>query len=233
MNAALEKIEPPPAPITPMDMLQMAVEQNADLDKLEKLMSLQERWEKNEARKAFIVAMAAFKAEAPVIIKNKAAHNSKYASLDQICDVVGPALSQHGLSHSWRVEQDERGAIRVFCVVTHKAGHSEEVFMSGMPDTSGSKAPIQAVASTVSYLERYTLLAVCGLTARDMDDDGGRPDVQYVTQVQADNLQEMVESVGADRVKFLQAFKINAYADMPAKDYDRAWVMLEKKREAR
>jgi len=37
---------------------------------------------------------------------------------------------------------------------------------------SGNKNPIQAIASTVSYLERYTLLAITGLTTKDMDDDG-------------------------------------------------------------
>ena len=219
-------------PITPMQMLQIAVEQNADLEKLEKLMSLQDRWEKNEARKAFVTAMAAFKEEAPTLVKNKAAHNSKYASLDQICDAVGPALSQHGLSHRWRMEQEEKGAIRVFCVVTHKMGHSEEVFMSGMPDTSGSKNAIQAAASTVSYLERYTLLAVCGLTARDMDNDGagGSGGVETVTEEQADAIQTLLESVGADKDKFFTAFNVDAYAEIPAKSFDRAMAILEKKR---
>ena len=37
---------------TPAALLAMAVQQGADLDKLERLMALQERWEANEARKA-------------------------------------------------------------------------------------------------------------------------------------------------------------------------------------
>jgi hypothetical protein len=52
-------------------------------------------------------------------------------------------------------------------------GHSEEgAVLEGAPDTSGSKNSIQAVGSTVSYLERYTLLAATGLAAKDQDDDG-------------------------------------------------------------
>ena len=43
----------PAQAVTPMQMLQIAVEQGADLDRLEKLMDMQERWEANEARKAF------------------------------------------------------------------------------------------------------------------------------------------------------------------------------------
>ena len=37
----------PASPVTPMEMLTIAVQQNADLDKLQKLMDLQDRWEKN------------------------------------------------------------------------------------------------------------------------------------------------------------------------------------------
>ena len=39
--------------LTPLDMLNQAVERGAGLDVLEKLMTLQERWESNNARKAF------------------------------------------------------------------------------------------------------------------------------------------------------------------------------------
>ena len=39
--------------ITPMQMIAQAVAQGADIDKLQKLMDLQERWEANEARKAY------------------------------------------------------------------------------------------------------------------------------------------------------------------------------------
>lgn len=50
-----------PAP-TPMDLLSIAMDQGADLDRLERLMMMQERWEANEARKAYLSAFAAFKA---------------------------------------------------------------------------------------------------------------------------------------------------------------------------
>src|SRR5258708_2787922 len=120
-----------PAAVTPMQMLQIAVERGADLDMLSKLMDLQERWEKNEARKAYVVAMSDFKADAPTLEKNKhvAFGNTQYdhATLDQVCDVIGPALAKYGLSHGWKVEQAEHDVIRVSCVITHALGHSESV----------------------------------------------------------------------------------------------------------
>lgn len=43
--------------LTPMGMIALAVQQGADIDKLSKLLELQERWEATEARKAFVVAL--------------------------------------------------------------------------------------------------------------------------------------------------------------------------------
>jgi len=164
-------------PATPMTLIQLAVSQNADIDKLEKLMELQMRWEANEAKKAFVSAMNAFKAEPPEIIKNrsvsfgagKAAYD--YASLDQVCTQVTHGLSKHGISHRWRVEQRD-GIIRVTCILTHDMGHSEETSLEGSADTSGSKNSIQAIGSSVTYLERYSLLAATGLAVKNADNDG-------------------------------------------------------------
>ena len=58
--------------LTPPEMLARALSAGADITVLERLMNLQERWEAAQARKAFDAAMAAAKAEIPVIHKNKA-----------------------------------------------------------------------------------------------------------------------------------------------------------------
>lgn len=163
---------------TPALLLQMAVQQGADLDKLEKLMALQERWEKNEAKKAFDTAFAAFKAQAVRIVKNREVNNGplagkRYAELFSVVNAVTPALSAHGLSSSWAITKDEKDWLEVTCTIKHSAGHSESVSMGGPPDVGGAKNPIQARASTVSYLQRYTLKAITGLSEQDDDDDGG------------------------------------------------------------
>lgn len=165
-------------PITPMQMLNTAVAQGADLDKLQKLMDLQERWEKNEARKAYVAALAEFKKDAPKIIKTKEVSFGagktayKHAMAGVASEVIGEALAVHGLSHTWNVEQPEGGKIKVACILTHALGHSERVTMEATPDTSGSKNSIQAIGSTVSYLQRYSLFAATGLVPKDADDDG-------------------------------------------------------------
>jgi hypothetical protein len=157
---------------TPATLLQMAVEQGADLDRLERLMGLQERWEDNEAKKAFTIAMTSFRSQCPQIDKDKKGHNSKYATLAHTLDLVREPMSSNGLSHRWETEQQENGIVSVTCFVTHSLGFKESTKLVACGDTSGSKNAIQAIGSTISYLQRYTLFSILGLASADQDDDG-------------------------------------------------------------
>jgi hypothetical protein len=187
---------PPLVAFTPIELLRIAVSQNADLDQLTKLMDLQERWERNEARKAYVAAMNAFKAEPTRIVKNKHVHfdtqkgpnDYNHATLDHVCDQVIGGLSKHGISHRWKVEQSGEW-IKVTCVLTHALGHAEETTLMGAPDATGSKNSIQAVGSTVTYLQRYTLLAATGLAAANTDTDGRAP--ASSTAIPANRVEEM------------------------------------------
>lgn len=166
-------IAPPDSMLT---VIERAVQSpDFDVNKLAQLLEIRERWEKNEARKAFVSAMNAFKENPPEITKNKAVSfgNTSYshATLDHVCEAVTKALSEHGISHRWKMEQIE-SAIRVTCILTHDLGHSEETTLQGAADSSGSKNSIQAIGSTVTYLQRYTLLAATGLAAANADTDG-------------------------------------------------------------
>lgn len=238
-----------PVAITPMQMLQTAVERGADIAMLEKLLTLQERWEANEAKKAFVVALAAFKADPPTVIKNKhAGFESKrtgdktdyeYATLDQVCGVIAPALSRHGLSHRWETAQHD-GRVRVTCILTHELGHSESVALEAGADTTGSKNAIQAIGSAVSYLQRYTLLAITGLAASGQDDDGQRSDQKLdnlnggaISAEQKDELIALMKETGADTIKFLAYFKVASIDEIPGRRFSNAKALLERKKERR
>jgi hypothetical protein len=239
LPAVSTPVQPPAvrssAAVTPMQMLQIAVERGADMAMLEKLMSLQERWEANEARKAYVAAMSEFKSEALSLAKNKhvAFGNTKYdhATLDQVCDTVGPALSRYGLSHRWDIEQAEHDVIRVSCVLTHALGHSERVTLSAKPDTSGQKNAIQAIGSAITYLQRYTLLAATGLTAKEQDDDGKRGDKGgAISAEQKETLVALMKATDADVKKFLGYMGIAALDELPASRFANAKAALEKKK---
>jgi hypothetical protein len=166
----------PAVGITPPQMLALAVERGADISQLEKLMDLQERWEAGEAKKAFVSAMSEFKANPPKINKNRSVAfgttKYKHASLGHVCDQIGGGLGAVGISYRWLTNQDDKGVIRVTCILTHQLGHSEETALRSSPDQSGGKNSIQAIGSTVTYLQRYTLLAATGMATDEQDDDG-------------------------------------------------------------
>ena len=161
---------------TMMSLIQRAATDEAfSVEKLEHLLAVKERWEKEEARKAYVAALADFKTTPPHIVKDKQVSygNTRYrhATLGQVADAVAAGLAPHSLSHSWAVAQNG-GAVTVTCTLTHALGHSEAVSITGPQDDSGQKNGIQQVGSAITYLERYTLMAITGLAAADMDDDG-------------------------------------------------------------
>ena len=167
---------------TPQQMLMVAVEKGVDAEQLTKLMDLQERWEANEARKAFADALARFQSELGPIIKKqivdyttaKGRTTFAFANIDDIAQQIRPILERHGLSYRFSQTQ-EAETITVCCTVTHRLGHHEEASLSAVADASGGKNSIQAIASTVTYLRRYTLTGVLGITTGQDDNDGGKP----------------------------------------------------------
>jgi hypothetical protein len=204
--------------VTPMDMVNRAVVSGASMDVLEKLMLLQERWEASQARKAFDAAVADAKAEIPAIVRNKSGHNDKrYADFAAIAGVVDPIISKFGLSYRFRTQQNDR--IHVTCVLSHKAGHFEETTLAGPADGSGNKNAIQAIGSTLTYLQRYSLIQALGLAVADDDDGKQAANVEKITQAQADNLIELLEANGRGRAKFLRWAKVERIEDIPAAFY--------------
>lgn len=226
----------PSVAVTPMQMLAMAIERGADVGMLAKLMDLQERWEANEARKGFVSALSAFKANPPTIAKNKhvkftttkGVTEYDHATLDQVASVIGAALSLHGLSHRWETEQGDGGRIRVTCILQHVMGHSERVTLQASPDESGGKNNIQAVGSTVSYLQRYTLLAATGLAASDQDDDAVTPGAM-ISEGEKQELVDLLRKTGADTAKFLAYLRVPNLDALPLAQFADAKAALLRK----
>lgn len=163
---------------SPEGVLRLAISQGAPLEQLEKFMALRERHEANEAKKAFNVALAAFKAEAVTITKateytDGPLKGRSYANLSDIVTAVTPALSKHGLSISWKLTKDDPQWMEVTCTLRHADGHSESVSMGAAPDAGPGRNAIQARGSAKTYLEKYTATGILGLAASDQDDDGG------------------------------------------------------------
>lgn len=213
-------------------IMAIAVEKG-DLDKIEKMMELQERFEKREAEKAYHVAMTAFKANPPKIEKNahvnythsKGTTDYKHATLSNVTTKINMALSEHGLSAAWTTSQEK--GIAVTCKITHIMGHSESTTLEAAADSSGGKNAIQAIGSTVTYLERYTLLALTGLATHEDDDGAGSEDI-YIDEEQMATINEWIESIGGDCFQnFKKYMGVDGLDKILAKDYKRAMTALK------
>jgi hypothetical protein len=224
--------EQPRAIMTPMEMLDRAVSSNASVETLTQLMVLQERWEANQARKAFDNAMAAAKATMPSIVKNKKVDfttakgrtNYQYEDLASIMNQIGPVLSANGLSVRYRTQAEPNLPISVTCIISHRMGHSEENTLMAGRDDSGNKNSIQAIGSTVTYLQRYTLKAALGLAAA-ADDDGGKSEqttdeTKLITEAQASVIRDLIEQAELDTAKFCERWQIDAVTDIPIKQFN-------------
>lgn len=184
------QIVPPPFPVaaTPMSILSDAVGRGATIETIAQLMTLQERWEKNEARKAFDDAIASAKAEIPAIKKNRAVGyesartgdttSYRHEDFAEVARVVTPVLARYGLSFRFRTDSTPGAPVSVTCIISHRLGYSEENTLRAPPDVSGKKNSIQAIGSTVTYLQRYTLKAALGVAAEHDDDTAGASEPQ-------------------------------------------------------
>ena len=92
------------------------------------------------------------------------------------------------------------------------------------------KNAIQAIGSTLTYLQRYSLVQMLGLAAGNDDDGKAAGDGEFITQEQLTQLVDLADEVGADKIAFCKYFGIESLAAIQAKDFPRAVAALNKKR---
>jgi hypothetical protein len=166
---------------SPYALIESAVANGASIETLEKLMTLQERYEANNARKQFYAAMQQFQSIKPELKRSsnvnfstqKGTTNYNFCALPDIDRALKEPLDMCGLSYRFENFMEDN-LIGIRCIVSHVSGHSESTQMKAPTDASGNKNSIQSIGSTSTYLQRYTLIAAFGLTTADDDDDGAQ-----------------------------------------------------------
>lgn len=225
--------------VTPMAMLNQAVANGASLDVVKGLMDLYERWEAGRARKAFEAAVSAAKGEIPPIIKNrivdftsaKGRTNYRHEDLAAIASVVDPILNRHGLSYRHRAGQDGN-KLRVTCVLSHRDGYSEETWLEATEDHSGNKNGIQAIGSTATYLQRYTLKLALGIAVSNDDDGKAAAVEETISKEQEQELVNLLIEVGGDPIRFNHWLRVDRLSDLPANCFEKARARLIEARPA-
>lgn len=216
-----------------------ASDPNFDADKMDRLLQMHERLLERRAAQEFNQAFAEMQPRLPVIDRRGrilieksgvVQQNTPYARWEDIDKVIRPILAEHGFGLSFKPGVAADGKITVTAVLRHRSGHQDEATVTLPYDSSGSKNSVQAVGSSNTYGKRYAACDLLNIVTEGQDDDGKAAGAgEWITAEQIGELQELMDSVGADRAKFLGFFKIETTAHLPAKRFDEAIKMLQAK----
>jgi hypothetical protein len=145
---------------------------------IRELLTLQKEWEADEARKAYTRDMAAAKTELPAVIgcdKENARLGSRYATLAKVLDETTVILARYGFSIGGNVSSKD-GTLLVSTNLTHRQGHRESITLPCKPEGIKSRdgrsvlSNEQVLGKTITYLRRYGLSCLLGLSSGDMPD---------------------------------------------------------------
>ncbi len=230
---------------SPMAMTMMLLDKNVDLDRIDRIMEQQVRYDKILAEKAYVSSMASLKLNPPKIYKEKTVSykNSagttttyKHATIGNVVGLVTAWLAGGGFSVAWKCLQSSEKTnikMRVTCTITHNKGHSDSTCLEFGPDTSGGKNGIQAIGSTQTYLERYTLLGLCGLATHDQDDDGkagGDVEKECIDGHQMEMLRDMMADTNTKEASILAIAKVKKIEDIRVGNFDIILGLLDAKK---
>jgi hypothetical protein len=225
-------------------ILSQAVQAGRTGAELKELLDVFERLNAKKAEQAFNAAFAKFKAEcSPIrkrsenaqfqVTRNGVKRASRYAALEDIDADTRESLTNNGLSYAWGDALVSGDTITMKCVVSHVGGHQRSSAVTLPHESKAGASPQQKFASTITYLQRYSLIAALGLTTCDEDDDGNEATGgETIAEAQQNALNDLILEVGADRAKFLRFCNVDKLADIRASNYAAAVAALESKRKA-
>lgn len=189
----------------------LATNPQVDVAKLEKLIEMQERIIRHNARAEFWSDFARMQGELPTVSERgeivvNGQVRSKYATNEDIQQTIRPILQKHGFALSFRNEFAD-GYVKIIGILAHRSGHSEQDEFVARADTSGSKNDIQALGSTRSYGQRYTTIALLNIATRGEDDDGRTAQPERTIQAPAgfEDWWTDLQATAADGIKALTA----------------------------
>ena len=159
------------------NLIAQALATGASAEVMEKLFALRAKIKAEQAREAFMQALADFQSEAKTIDKTKKVMNKdgrtvryQYAPLEAIIAQIRGSLAKNGLSYTWDVKNDS-GAITAVCSITHRLGYSQSSEFKIPIDTEGYMTAPQKVASALTFAKRYSLCNALGISTGEEDTD--------------------------------------------------------------
>lgn len=167
-------------PATPMGLLQMAVQNNASMDTIERLVALQERMMAQDAAREFNAAMNRAQTEMGRVARDmeNPQTRSRYASYAAIDREIRPIYTKEGLALSFDTgETTTPEHVRIVCTVSHSMGHRQTYHIDMPSDGKGAKGgdvmtKTHATGAASAYGRRYLVMMIFNIAVGEGDTDG-------------------------------------------------------------
>jgi hypothetical protein len=216
-----------------------ASDPNTDVDKLERLLAMQERILEREAEQKFNASLLAAQDEIRPILRNKtnSSTSSKYADLEAVSDAIDPVFRRHGFSSSFgTADCPLAGHYRVTCRLSHTGGHHRDYQADVPADTAGvkgaqNKTATHGFGSALSYGRRYLKLLIADVSTTD-DDGRAASNGGPLNAEQLAVLNGLADAVGADKIALCKYLKVDSLRDLAAFHYNDAVHVLTQKNPA-
>lgn len=190
-----------------------ALNPQVDVEKMQKLLDMQERILNRNAKQAFSADFVRMKPDLPKIVKTKNNHQtkSKYATLDDINTQVDPILERHGFGTSFKVSQTDTH-ITATATLWHEQGHTEDATVALPLDKAGiqgsvNKTDVHAIGSSITYAKRYALCALLNISTGDDTDGNGSKKEETATLLQQQKISELVAKLSVElKTRFSKSY---------------------------
>ncbi|EJF82924.1 ERF family protein [Candidatus Bartonella washoeensis] len=211
-------------------ILEKALENDVDMDRLKRLLELREKEIERQERQNFVRDLSAMQTEYKSIEQNAINTHTKsiYTTLDKYIDAIKEPLAKHHFALFSRIKEQGSDSVTVEMTLKHISGNEISTEGTFPFDATGSKNNIQAVGSTLTYARRY-LLGMLLNVARKEDDTDGITLLSGVTPEQMNKIRELIEQTQADESKLLSFIGVKKFTDMSYKQAQTALFSLKKK----
>ena len=204
---------------TAMDLLSVALHNNATIDVIERLAALQERARDYDARVSFDEALNRCQAKLSRISTDadNEQTRSRYATYAKLDKVTRPIYTGEGFSVSFGERDCPTPGRTRFVAYLSRAGVTREYLKDMTPSTKGPQGkdfmtPIHADAAADSYAKRYLLKDIFNIAIGAEDNDGN----DATNGALAEAIKSIVEAPTPDDMKKAYRDAYNKFEAIPA-----------------
>ena len=218
-NVSRETSEPIGATSIIQVIERAAMNPDVDMEKMERLLVMQERILDRQGEVEFSNAMARVQAALPTVTRN--AYNqqtsSKYAKHESLAEAIKPVYTKEGFSITFSEgEAPKEGFIRIIGILRHRAGYKEKHHVDMPLDIAGikgsvNKTPTHATGSTFSYGRRYLTCLIFDVATGD--DTDGQAGIKLITEEQANAIHAKIVDNGVNMDAFMRWLNKSVKAD--------------------